>query len=103
MSTVGEVNTTDIITDCLNLKKRLFVPYFQRNDVHMDMLELVDLKSFSDLKTYMWGIRQHPVYDDSLSWLKSGKNFGFFSIFHLFVQIFLLIFFTFKISIKVEG
>lgn len=88
MSTVGEVNTTDIITDCLNLKKRLFVPYFQRNDVHMDMLELVDLKSFSDLKTYMWGIRQHPVYDDSLSWLKSGKNFGFFRFFTFLFKFF---------------
>ncbi|CAP31212.2 Protein CBG12218 [Caenorhabditis briggsae] len=58
VSTTGEIQTDLIIKKSLEMGKEVFIPQFTKGSVAMEMVRLPDQKSFDDLPSTLWGIRQ---------------------------------------------
>ncbi|PIC12507.1 hypothetical protein B9Z55_028389 [Caenorhabditis nigoni] len=58
VSTTGEIQTDSIIKKSLEMGKEVFIPQFTKGSIVMEMVRLPDQKSFDDLPSTLWGIRQ---------------------------------------------
>ncbi|XP_071776958.1 5-formyltetrahydrofolate cyclo-ligase [Centroberyx gerrardi] len=64
LSMHDEVRTEEIIQDLFKQGKTCFIPKYQTNSSHMDMLKLNSLQDMEALPLTSWNIRQ-PADDDS--------------------------------------
>lgn len=64
LSMDDEVRTEEIIKDALQGGKSCFIPRYERNSSHMDMLKLNSLQDMETLPMTSWNIQQ-PADDDN--------------------------------------
>lgn len=60
-----EVRTEEIIKDVFKRGKSCFIPRYESNSNHMDMLKLNSLQDIETLPPTSWNIRQPAEDDDS--------------------------------------
>lgn len=60
-----EVRTEEIIKDVFKRGKSCFIPRYESNSNHMDMLKLNSLQDIDTLPLTSWNIRQPAEDDDS--------------------------------------
>lgn len=65
LSMHDEVQTEEIIQDVFKRGKRCFIPRYESNSNHMDMLELRSVQDIETLPLTSWNIRQPSQDDDS--------------------------------------
>ncbi|PAV64961.1 hypothetical protein WR25_10567 [Diploscapter pachys] len=58
VSTVGEIQTDEVIIDALTHGKEVFIPHFIKGNDRMLMRKVPDLAAFKNLQPTLWGIRQ---------------------------------------------
>lgn len=59
MSTIDEVDTMDILTECFRQGKYVFVPTY--NGPIMEAVRLKDLQDYEELPKTKWNIKQPTV------------------------------------------
>lgn len=77
LSMHDEVQTDEILQDVFQRGKSCFIPRYESNSNHMDMLELRSLQDMESLPLTSWNIRQPTQDDDSREEaLASGEQHG---------------------------
>lgn len=65
LSMHDEVQTEEIIQDVFKRGKSCYIPRYESNSNHMDMVELRSLQDIETLPLTSWNIRQPSQDDDS--------------------------------------
>ena len=72
LSMKDEVETADLLTDMFRSGKTCFIPRYDTNSRHMDMVKLHSLDELGQLPLTKWNIRQPDESDARENALESG-------------------------------
>uniref|UniRef100_A0A1I7S7Z4 5-formyltetrahydrofolate cyclo-ligase n=1 Tax=Bursaphelenchus xylophilus TaxID=6326 RepID=A0A1I7S7Z4_BURXY len=72
VNTAGEIKTDEIIKLALLENKEVFIPWFQKGNPKMFMVQINSVKEFDDLKPTLWDIRQFESIDGRTTYDNTG-------------------------------
>ncbi|CAD5207775.1 unnamed protein product [Bursaphelenchus okinawaensis] len=72
VNTAGEIKTDEIIKLALLQNKEVFIPWFEKGNPRMFMVQLDTVKDFDNLKPTLWDIRQFESIDGKTTYDNTG-------------------------------